>query len=90
MTITARLWLGFGALALLISLVSINAVLSMNAVQAEFALVLKDRYPKIVAFNEIKGEVDQIARSLRNMLLMTAPAPTQPNRAAWELVGEPI
>ena len=84
MTITARLWLGFGALALLISLVSINAVLSMNAVQAEFALVLKDRYPKIVAFNEIKSDIDQIARSLRNMLLMNEPAELQKEREVIE------
>jgi methyl-accepting chemotaxis protein len=92
MKITTRLKLGFGVLALLISLVSGIAILKMNAVQGEFALVLQDRYPKVVAYNDIKENINQIARSLRNMLLMKEPAEVQKERenveAARQKIGE--
>ncbi|HWH74307.1 MAG TPA: methyl-accepting chemotaxis protein [Methylibium sp.] len=71
MKITTRLTLGFGLLILLIALISGMALVKMNAVQDDFALVLKDRYPKVAALNEVKGDINQIARSMRNMLLMS-------------------
>ena len=84
MKITTRLRLGFGVLAVLIALVSGAGILKMNQVQDEFALVLNDRYPKVSALNEVKGDINQIARSMRNMLLMTAAADVQKERVAIE------
>ena len=80
MKITTRLMLGFGLLTLLIAVVSGMAIVKMNAVQTEFDLVLKDRLPKVAQLNEVKGDINQIARSMRNMLIMTSPADLQKER----------
>ncbi len=84
MKITTRLKLGFGLLALLIALVSGAAILKMNQVQENFSLVLKDRYPKVEKLHDVNDDTNQIARSMRNMLLMTAPADIQKERATVE------
>ena len=80
MKITTRLMLGFGLLTLLIAVVSGMAIVKMNAVQTEFDLVLKDRLPKVAQLNEVKGDINQIARSMRNMLIMTSAADLQKER----------
>ena len=84
MKITTRLRLGFGVLAVLIALVSGAGILKMNQVQDGFELVLKDRYPKVAALNEIESEIEMIARSMSNILLMTAAADLQRERGGIE------
>ncbi len=84
MKITTRLKLGFGLLALLIALVSGTAMLKLNQIEDNFTLVLKDRYPKVVALNEVEDRIYQIERSMRNMLLMTVPLDIQKERLTIE------
>ncbi len=84
MKIATRLKLGFGLLAGLIALVSGAAILKLNLVQDEFTLVLNDRYPKVEKLHGVNDDINQIARSMRNMLLMTAPADIQKERATVE------
>jgi methyl-accepting chemotaxis protein len=84
MKITTRLKLGFGLLALLIALVSGAAILKINQVQENFTLVLKDRYPKVEKLHDVNDDINQIARSMRNMLLMTALTDIQKERATVE------
>ncbi len=84
MKITTRLKLGFGLLALLIALVSGAAIMRMNQVQDEITKVLEDRYPKVLKLHDVKDDINQIARSMRNMLLMTSQADIQQERAAVE------
>ena len=82
--IATQLKLGFGLLALLIALVSGEAILKLNLVQDEFTLVLDDRYPKVEKLHGVNEDINQIARSMRNMLLMTTPADIQKERATVE------
>ena len=84
MKIATRLKLGFGLLALLIALVSGTAILKLNQVQDNFTLVLKDRYPKVEKLHAVNDDINQIARSMRNMLLMTASTDIQKERATVE------
>lgn len=90
MKIATRLKLGFGLLALLIALVSATAILKLNLVQDEFTLVLEDRYPKVEKLHDVNDDINQIARSMRNMLLMTAPADIQKERATVEQARKEI
>ena len=84
MKITTRLKLGFGLLALIIAMVSGVAILKLNQVQEQFILVLEDRYPKVEKLHSVNDHINQIARSMRNMLLMTAQADIQKERATVE------
>jgi methyl-accepting chemotaxis protein len=88
MKITTRLKLGFGMLVLLMAAVSGFAILKFNQIEDDFRLVLKDRYPKVEKLHDVNDSVNQIARSSRNMLLMTAPADIQKERATVEQAGK--
>jgi methyl-accepting chemotaxis protein len=74
MKVSTRLALGFGMLVLLIAIMGGSSMLKVNAVDESFHLVVDDRYPKIASLNEIKNNLNQVARSMRNMLIMTDPA----------------
>ncbi len=74
MKVSTRLALGFGILVLLIAVMGGSSMLKVNAVDESFHLVVDDRYPKIASLNEIKNNLNQVARSMRNMLIMTSPA----------------
>ncbi len=74
MKVSTRLALGFGILFLLIAVMGGSSMLKINAVDESFHLVVDDRYPKIASLNEIKNNLNQVARSMRNMLIMTSPA----------------
>ena len=88
MKITTRLKLGFGMLVLLMAVVSGAAILKFNQLQDDFRLVLKDRYPKAERLHDVNDLGNQIARSTRNMLLMTAPADIQKERATVEQLNK--
>jgi methyl-accepting chemotaxis protein len=71
MNISTRLIIGFSLiLALLILAVgfSINRMESLNE---HIATIVQNRYPKIVRINDIKGDLNVIARAVRNVMLIT-------------------
>ena len=72
--VSTRLALGFGILVLLIAVMGGSSMLKINAVDESLHRVVDDRYPKIASLNEIKNNLNQVARSMRNMLIMTSPA----------------
>ncbi|MBC7995498.1 MAG: MCP four helix bundle domain-containing protein, partial [Rhizobacter sp.] len=74
MKISTRLSLGFAAMGLLIALLGAVALNRISTISDEFAMVQDDRFPKIVLVNNIKGEVNEIARAVRNFFIMTEPA----------------
>ena len=74
MKISTRLAIGFSALSGLIVVVGSVALWKVSAVNAQFDLALRDRYPKIMRFEAIKADNEVIARSIRNALLMTDPS----------------
>lgn len=90
MKIATRLRFGFGMLALLTALVSGAAILKFIQLQDDFRLVLKDRYPKAEKLHDVNDLGNQIAHSMRNMLLMTAPADIQKERATVEQSNKAI
>jgi len=74
MRISTRLALGFGILTLLITLMGGISIIRSSAVGDAFDTVVNQRYAEIAALNNIKGGLNQIARSLRNAVIMSDPA----------------
>ncbi|MBU0816115.1 MAG: MCP four helix bundle domain-containing protein, partial [Gammaproteobacteria bacterium] len=77
MKISTRLILGFGVLALLISFIGGTSIRKVGVVDEHFKLVVDDRYRKIESLEEIKGDLNRIARSMRSALIMSIPADIQ-------------
>ncbi|WP_272868073.1 methyl-accepting chemotaxis protein [Caldimonas tepidiphila] len=90
MKISTRLTLGFAAMFALIALIGAVAILKVNRVDALFELALEDRYPKIQQFQAVKANADEMARSLRNLFIMTDPAQIEGEYASIRKNGEEI
>lgn len=68
-----RLGAGFAAILLLLLIVVGVSLQRLGTMHTESDLTLNDRYPKVVAITVIKDNLNQIARSMRNTLIMTDP-----------------
>ncbi|MEI8159168.1 MAG: MCP four helix bundle domain-containing protein, partial [Burkholderiales bacterium] len=74
MKISTRLILGFGMLALLIALMGGIALVKTNVVDGDVVKLVNDRIPKVITLFEIKGELNNVARATRNMVIRVDPA----------------
>ena len=75
--IGVRLGLGFGFVLLLLTIISAVAVMRVNEISHDVADVVNDKLPKTEWANDARGEVNVIARSLRDSLLVTKPEDVQ-------------
>ncbi|MDY7540002.1 methyl-accepting chemotaxis protein [Undibacterium sp. 5I1] len=66
-----RLAISFGAVIVLMLVLAALSYTRVNALLADIDLVNKDRYPKTVLVHTIKDELNETARNMRNILLMT-------------------
>ena len=71
--IATQLILGFGTLALLIAILGGTTIYRVSGVNAGFQDVTQNDLPKAIALYEIEGNLNVIARALRNMVLVTDP-----------------
>jgi len=69
--ISTRLVIGFGVLALLIVFMGGLALFKVRVIEKDFVEVAENYYPKIDSLHEVKDDVNVIARSLRNTLIMS-------------------
>ncbi len=69
--IGARLSIGFGFLVLLLVSMAVLGIARLSALNEQMDEVINDKYPKTVLANDIIKNVNVIARSSRNVLLMT-------------------
>ncbi|WP_016832139.1 methyl-accepting chemotaxis protein [Herbaspirillum lusitanum] len=69
--IGARLGIGFGFLVLLLVSMAVLGVTRLSGLNEQMDEVINDKYPKTVLANDIIKNVNVIARSSRNVLLMT-------------------
>ena len=74
LTIAKRLILAFGVLVLVILLIGLQSILKAGDVQKELLDIVDTRMVIIEDMNELRLEVNQQARSIRNMALMSNPA----------------
>ncbi len=68
-----RLTFAFSLTVLVLTIVVAVGTTKLNLVSAEINLTVNDRYQRINELSMIKDEIDQQARSLRNILLMSDP-----------------
>jgi len=71
MKVGARLGMGFGTVLLLLAGITVVGVTRLGALNDGTHTMSEDRYPKIVAAYEVMGNVNQIARSMRNVVIFT-------------------
>ena len=71
--ISTRLVFGFGLMSLLIVIMGVSSLFKVGSVNDAFMLTVEDRVPKIDAARDIKDNLNVVARSSRNMLLMQKP-----------------
>jgi methyl-accepting chemotaxis protein len=80
--ISTRLYLSFAVISVLVAVLGALALIKIGIIRDEFALVMKDRYPTIEEVIQIKDAVNENARKLRNLFIMSDPAQLQQERAA--------
>jgi methyl-accepting chemotaxis protein len=73
MKLSTRLSLGFGSLTLLIVFMGGVTLTTIPTVDDAFRKVVDERVPRVALLNEIKGNLNQIGLSMRNMVIMSAP-----------------
>ena len=86
--VSTRLSLGFGILVLLMLIMGATSLIKVSAVHQSLRLVVDDRVPKVAVINEIKGDVNQIARSMRNMIILSDPVEIKKELAKVEAARE--
>ena len=85
-----RLGIGFGMVILLMLAVTVIGVSRINQVNGSVGSMVRDFYPKTVMANSIKAELNETARSMRNLLFMTVVADVQGELAAIDKSSKSI
>ncbi|MBW8365237.1 MAG: MCP four helix bundle domain-containing protein [Rhizobium sp.] len=70
MKIGVRLGLGFGLVLVLLSVIAFIGITRLSNLNTQIEDLVKDKYPKTVMANDIIGSINQIARSMRNTVIM--------------------
>jgi methyl-accepting chemotaxis protein len=69
--LSTRLTLGFGVMALLIAFTAAMALTRLPTIEGAFHKVTDERIPRVAVLNEVKGHLNQIGLSMRNMAIMS-------------------
>ncbi|SEO29917.1 methyl-accepting chemotaxis protein [Duganella sp. CF517] len=84
MKVAVRLSLGFGAVVLLLLVLSAVSMMRMASMDHDMDLIMNDRYPKVVLANEAATRTLDNARQVRSMLLTTNEDEREKYKAAAE------
>jgi len=68
--IGVRLGLGFAIIVALMLIVGGYSIIKINQLDTIVNSLVEDKYPKTVMLNEMKGNINVIARALRNLILL--------------------
>jgi methyl-accepting chemotaxis protein len=80
LSISKRLSLGFGLLVVLLAVLGGVSLWQVKGMSKEVDDVTRDLMPKQKRLGDIETEVNEIARAMRNMLIMDAPADIEQQR----------
>jgi methyl-accepting chemotaxis protein len=73
MGIGQRLAIGFGVVIALLMMLAALSYLRIGGLNQEVTSMVKERYPKTVVANGIKADVNEVTRSMLNVLIMSDP-----------------
>ncbi|MEY4750415.1 MAG: methyl-accepting chemotaxis sensory transducer [Pseudomonadota bacterium] len=68
---STRLLLGFSAMGGLLVLLAVVSLFNVASIGAEFDQVINDRYAKINEATAVKNELNDVARAVRNLFIMS-------------------
>src|ERR1035437_3083551 len=71
--IGVRLGIGFGLVLVLLVVVATLASVQLSSLNSGIGIMVNDRFPKTVVLNDTIDNVNQVAMSVRNMLLIKDP-----------------
>ena len=69
--VATRLYLAFGAVVLITLMMAVTAAVKVSGIEGKLDSLTEERMPRVAALSEVKFRLNQIALSLRNMLIMT-------------------
>jgi methyl-accepting chemotaxis protein len=69
MKVGTRLRLGFAVIVILMLIQGLNSIRTMNQIDNMVTDIVEDKYPKTVVLNEMKSNINIIARALRNLII---------------------
>lgn len=90
MKLGTKLGLGFGIVVVLMIGIVIFSILNFSKLDAGVDLVVQDRYPKTVMANDIIASINTIARTVRNMVIMTKQADIEKGAETIKAAGKII
>jgi len=90
MKVGARLGLGFGVVLVLLAGVTFLGVTRLSALNDGTHLIVSDRYPKVATLYEVEGNVNVVARGMRNIALFTDQETIKKEHARIEAAGAAI
>ena len=73
MGIGQRLAIGFGVVIALLMMLAALSYMRIGGLNDEVTTMVKERYPKTVLANAIKADVNEVTRSMLNVLIMSDP-----------------
>ena len=73
MGIGQRLAIGFGVVIALLVMLAALSYVRIGGLNQEVTTMVKERYPKTVVANNIKADVNEVTRSMLNVLVMSDP-----------------
>ena len=74
MKVGLRLGLGFGLIVALMLIASAMSVYRISGLHDSIDLIIKNRYPKIVATGDLQSKISDQARFLRDAIIAVNPA----------------
>ena len=74
MKVGVRLGLGFGLIVALMLIASAMSIHRISGLNDSIDLIIKNRYPKIVAIADLQNKIDDQARLVRNAIIAVNPA----------------
>ena len=90
MKIGMRLGVGFAVVLILAAVMGVVSINSMRSINEEVDNLVRDKWPKTVYLNDIIDNVNIVARSVRNMLLLDDPAKIRQEQERVLKAGELI
>ncbi len=65
-----RLGIGFAVISLFLLIIGAYSIVKLNQLDTEITKLVEDKYPKAVMLNDIRNQINIVARAVRNMIIL--------------------
>src|SRR5689334_16852951 len=88
--IGTRLALGFAVMAVFMAIITFFAVSSFSTFHSQVDVISKDKWPKTVLLHRVNDKHNEVARALRNAILLADPSMAQKEVARVAKAAEEV